>query len=38
MNYSEDINTHSILKLLKKKPCIMKINYHIEKKQNLISK
>lgn len=37
MNYREDFNTIDIIKLLKKKPNIMKINYHIEKKQNLIT-
>lgn len=38
MNYKEDFNSQSILKILKKKPNIMNINYHIEKKQNLILK
>lgn len=38
MNYKEHFNTNQILKLLKKKPNIMKINYHLKKKQNLISK
>ena len=38
MKYREDFNSKDIIKLLKKKPNIMKINYHIKKKQNLILK
>jgi spore coat polysaccharide biosynthesis protein SpsF len=38
MNYREDFDSKDIMKLLKKKPNIMKINYHIEKKQNLITR
>jgi spore coat polysaccharide biosynthesis protein SpsF len=36
MNYREDFSSRDILNLLKKKPNIMKINYHIKKKQNLL--
>ena len=38
INNNENFDMNDILRLLKKNPDIMKINYHIEKKQNLILK
>ena len=35
-NYRNNFNMNDVLKLLKKKPEIMKINYYIKKKQNLL--
>ena len=35
-NYRNNFNMNDVLKLLKKKPEIMRINYYIKKKQNLL--